>query len=131
MTPEIPTELEPFHFTSSIEDGWLTVIQVQGEFHYPGLSEFEDACRAALEANRPWLLIDFMEVDIIFEPGFDTLVGVVKQARDRGGCLSVACDNPILLNLLARSDTKEFFNTRSSIEEARSLLQAKQNASEA
>lgn len=130
MTPESPTELEPFHFTSSIEDGWLTVVHLQGDFDSQAVGESGLLLRETIESGTRWLLIDMLEVDYLDGCAFSMLIGVVKQTEDRGGCLSVACDNPLLLKLLARSDTKKLFNTRSSIEEARSLLEAKRNASE-
>jgi len=131
MTPESPTEFEPFHFTSSIEDGWLTVLHIQGDFDSEAVGESGLLLRETIESGTRWLLIDMLEVKYIDSPAFGMLGGVVKQTEDRGGCLSVACDSPVLVKLFGRSDTKEFFNTRSSIEEARSLLKAKRNASEA
>ena len=131
MTPESPNEFETFHFTSSIEDGWLTLLHLQGDFDSEAVYESGVLLRETIEAGPRWLLIDVLKAKYIDSPGFGMLCGIAKQARDRGGCLSVACDNPLLLKLLARSDTKKLFNTRSSIEEARSLLEAKRNASQA
>ncbi len=131
MTPESPNEFETFNFTSSIEDGWLALIHIQGEFDCVGAGQSWPLLWETIESGTYWLLMDMLEVDYLDGCAFSMLIGAAKQARDRGGCLSVACDNPLLLKLLARSDTKEFFNTRSSIEEARSLLEAKRNASEA
>lgn len=127
MTPESPNEFETFNFTSSIEDGWLTLLHLQGDFDSEAVYESGVLLRETIESGTCWLLIDMLEVKYLDSTGFDMVVGVAKQARDRGCCLSVACDNPALLKLLARSDTKKLFNTRSSIEEARSLLEAKRH----
>jgi len=133
MTPESPNEFETFHAISSIEDDWLTVIRGQGELDYPVSDEFEDACRGALEANRRWLLIDFMDVDVDYFPPHvhDVLVGCAKMAKDQEGCLSVACDTPAVTKVFTIAGSAQLVNLRPTLEEARSLLETKRNASEA
>ncbi|HSH61565.1 MAG TPA: STAS domain-containing protein [Acidimicrobiales bacterium] len=73
-------------------------------------------------ASCPQLLIDLSHVPFLDSAGLGALIGGIRQARELGGYVVVACDRSTLLRVLRTTGFHRLVTVAGSLEEAAKAL---------
>lgn len=94
-------------FSSTKDDGGVTVIAVEGQLIVGNRQELKNLVQEALDAGDRKFLIDFSTTGYIDSSGLGALVSISKKIREQGGELRLAELNEDLRSLfeLTKLDT--------------------------
>jgi anti-sigma B factor antagonist len=102
-------------------DTGITICRPVGELDASTASQFRLAL-AELAAS-PKLLIDLSGVPFVDSAGLGALIGVIRQAREQGGEVAVACNRPILTRLLRSTGFDRIVTVADTVDEAAAALE--------
>lgn len=94
------------------------VVTPHGEIDLAGAPRLREALSDALAGGHTHLVLDLREVTFIDSTGLGLLVGAGKKAYGLGGSLTLVCDNPRVLRLLAVTGIDKTLPVRATPEEA-------------
>lgn len=117
--PEITTTNGPDN-----EDGEPSyiILQLDGDIDAYSVSGFREALSELAEAKG--LIVNLSGVPFMDSAGLGALIGGIRRARDNGGVVVVACDNPALIRLLQTTGFDRIVPVLESLDDAIENLQA-------
>ena len=94
------------------------LVTPHGDIDLAGAPRLREAFSDALAGGHTRLVLDLRQVTFIDSTGLGLLVGAGKKAYGLGGSLTVVCDNPRVLRLLAVTGIDKTLPVRATPEEA-------------
>ncbi|MDF6023001.1 STAS domain-containing protein [Streptomyces sp. JH34] len=113
MTPHQPLTLTVRHPADSI-----AVLTVAGEIDVDSAPALRTRALELIRQGRPHVILDLTPVEFCDSSGLNTMIGILRYAKDRHGSLSLAGTPPHLIRLLAVTGVGELIPVLPTVTEA-------------
>ncbi len=110
--------------TSLRHQGDIPVLDVTGEIDIYTTPQFKEAVSAAIDENKPAIIINMAQVTYMDSSGFGTLLSATKRLRPLDGALYLSGCNEAIQRMLQITRLNTIFGVYGTEEEALAAAQA-------